>query len=268
MAPVVEPETRYVIHDNGSIPFRVCIISATHVRVEVSKDEDYDDSYETLFEWNDIAEVFVGKSPRNAMTEFSGGYGPRFDGNSILVRRRGEDSGPLRYVYIGSEIYEFEVVAPITKFVSPVGNNCVPYPFAFDATGQHCYLFSERVMLANIPPEHCKDPYEWYYDTCKTLQRRDGKMKIGNQIYNNHFSFASDWREEYQRLQRINREDEDEDDPESLDTISLVVSRNKGRGETRMLSLEEFITQRESFAKDVLHAERLPNFQLLQKRKW
>jgi len=259
----------YFIHDNGARPFHVCVVSPTCVRVEKFTGYDYDEhpaeAYETLFEWDDIAEIFIGKSPLNQMTGFSGGHGPEFDGNSILLRRGGE-GGPLRYVYIGSEIYEFEAPSRITRFVSPVGNNNVPYPFAFDATGTHCYLFLEQVCITQFPVDHRDSPYEWYYDACEQLQRRDGKMKIGNQIYNNHFSYKSDWREEYRRLQRLNRHDED--DPE-CDSICLVPPRNNGGNrQPHPLTAEEFIAQRESFAKDVLHAERLPNFQLLQKRKW
>ena len=42
-------------------------------------------------------EVFIGKSPVNAMTTFSGGHGPRFDGNSILLKREKD------YVFVGDE---------------------------------------------------------------------------------------------------------------------------------------------------------------------
>ena len=42
-------------------------------------------------------EVFIGKSPVNAMTTFSGGHGPRFDGNSVLLKREND------YVFVGDE---------------------------------------------------------------------------------------------------------------------------------------------------------------------
>lgn len=61
------------------------------------------------------------------MTGFSAGYGPEFDGNSILVLL---DSKTNRYVYIGYLIYEFNAPEPITDYYSAVGNSDVPYPVA------------------------------------------------------------------------------------------------------------------------------------------
>ena len=61
------------------------------------------------------------------MTEYSGGYGDEFDGNSILVH-----ISENKYVYIGSSIYSFESQAKIIRYISPVGNSDVPYPYAID----------------------------------------------------------------------------------------------------------------------------------------
>lgn len=265
MAPVEEKTAaatvkHYWILDNGGHPFRVTVTEtedfATHVRVEVELSRGR--GFRTLQEWNFVAKVFIGESPKNPMTEFSGGYGEAFTGNSILVWL-----GDFRYVFIGREIYSFEVAATaITEFVSPVGNSSVPYPFAFDAD-HRCYLFLERIVISGFPMEqHRNDPYEWYYEACQGLQDRHGKLKIGSEIFNNYFHYPqTDWHQEYLRLQRINHDD-DEDDP-GCDEICSV----KKNGQPRPLSLEEFITQRESFARDVLHAERVLHFELLQKRK-
>lgn len=265
MAPVEEKTAaattakHYWVLDNGGRPFRVTVEetenSATNVRVE--KNLSRGRGFRTLLEWYFVAKVFIGKSPKNPMTEFSGGHGEAFNGNSILVWL-----GDFRYVFIGWEIYSFEVAATaITEFVSPVGNNSVPYPFAFDAD-HRCYLFLERIVISGFPiePLHRKSPYEWYYEACEGLQDRHGKLKIGNQIFNNYFHYPkTDWHQEYLRLQRINREDED--DPDQCDSIYLV-----GEHGTRPLSLEEFIAQRETFARDVFHVTGLQNFELLQKR--
>lgn len=76
-------------------------------------------------------EIFIGKSPFNEMTEFSGGYGDRFDGNSILLDLTSEDYTILhKYLFIGHQIYQFITDEKITKYTSSVGNNCVPYPYA------------------------------------------------------------------------------------------------------------------------------------------
>lgn len=74
-------------------------------------------------------QIFIGKSELNEMTEFSGGHGSKWDGNSILLRVA-EESGKHTYVLIGDSVTEFETDEPIIEFVSSVGNNCVPYPYA------------------------------------------------------------------------------------------------------------------------------------------
>jgi len=92
------------------------------------------------YEWNEIIlfnefiaryealEVFIGKSIFNEMTDFSGGYGEKWDGNSILLRISHHNE--FRYVYVGENVFEFVIDEKITKYVSSVGNNCVPYPYA------------------------------------------------------------------------------------------------------------------------------------------
>ena len=82
--------------------------------------------------------VFIGHSPKNKMTEFSGAYGPEFLGNSILVHKK-----DLDYVCIGSDIFEFTALDRILEYVSPVGNNGVPYPYAVDTKGRHYSMLHE-----------------------------------------------------------------------------------------------------------------------------
>ncbi len=157
----------YYIHDNYNRPFKVEI--SKHKISDLSQIEIYkktsgsDNSYETtpilIFESD---QVFVGRSPKIPMTEFSGGYGPKFEGNTILIHL--EDN---EYVFIGQEIYSFESIAPITEYVSPVGNNDVPYPWAIDSAGNY-YLLIEDVILINSKNttsqiENSNDPYDYYY---------------------------------------------------------------------------------------------------------
>ena len=81
------------------------------------------------------------------MTEFSGGHGPAFDGNSLLLK-----NPDGKYVYVGYLIFEFTPLADIVEFVSPVGNNDVPYPYAIDGD-----LGGGEALQGGI------DPYNWYY---------------------------------------------------------------------------------------------------------
>jgi len=105
-------------------------------------------------------EVFIGRSPKNQMTIFSGGFGDRFDGNTILIQQN-----DLQYIYVGGSIFKFTALAQIVKYVSPVGNNLVPYPYAVDLLGNY-YLMEERVVLNNVnltDKKEYQDPYDYYY---------------------------------------------------------------------------------------------------------
>lgn len=151
----------YDIHDNGGRPFQVHISPDKTVQVaERIYTDNYDDpdTFKYIKTFNPT-KVFVGKSPKNAMTKFSGGYGKEFDGNSILLKLR-----PLTYVYIGSEIYQFKARAEIVEYVSPVGNSDVPYPYARDSEGA-AYLMLEQIVCLGYFSTHSakNDPYDTYY---------------------------------------------------------------------------------------------------------
>ena len=154
----------YHMHDNGSRPFKV-IIKGNQVEVfkesddNVSRDRVYETFPRYIFRVND---VFVGNSPQNKWTKFSGGFGPAFNGNSLLLHL-----GFRVYVFIGWEICSFRALYPIVEFVSIVGNNDVCYPYAVDDHHNY-YLLTENVVLKY----HDKllqqmstydNPYEYYY---------------------------------------------------------------------------------------------------------
>ena len=67
------------------------------------------------------------------------------------------------YVFIGDNIYKFRSYAEIVKYVSPIGNNDVPYPYAIDKLGNY-YLMVEYVVFKNIPSNMKNDPYDYYYN--------------------------------------------------------------------------------------------------------
>lgn len=151
----------YFIHDNGGRPFKVIVTKNVGqdsiVRIFRMKDSRYEKNPILTF---DSDRVFVGLSPFNAMTEFSGGYGKYYDGNSLLVHLEGNT-----YVFIGWEIYSFESLARITSFVSPVGNNDVPYPYCIDKYGNY-YLLIDDTVIKNRADEIllCDNPYNYFYE--------------------------------------------------------------------------------------------------------
>ncbi len=158
------PETdTYYIHDNGGRPFKVTVDEQVSIYKQ-QNDNDQKYSSTALFTFNP-QRVFVGKSPLNKMTEFSGGHGSAFDGNSLLLQTDG------KYVFVGHMIFEFTPLSDIVEFVSPVGNNDVPYPYAIDEKGNY-YLLIEGVILGGDlasssagakPRLGGIDPYNWYY---------------------------------------------------------------------------------------------------------
>ncbi len=154
MEPKISNVKTYEIHDNGGRPFTVKI-NQNIVKI-------YKNIYgtnEAKLEKNPTLtytaeQIWVGKSPKNEITEF-GGYGPNFDGNSILLKLKDQ------YIYIGLKIYSFLSIAPIKTYISPVGNNDVPYPYCIDVQNNY-YLMNENVILLNKKIK--EDPYDYYYN--------------------------------------------------------------------------------------------------------
>lgn len=93
--------------------------------------------------------VFIGKSVLNSMTDFSGGYGDKYDGNSILLRVG--DNTEFRYIFIGLNVVEFTTDEVITKYVSSVGNNQVPYPYAESENWCYCMSQIQKSHISNFP---------------------------------------------------------------------------------------------------------------------
>lgn len=131
--------------------------------VEESSENEKNNKYIHILKY-EPARVFIGKSPLNKMTEFSGGHGDRYDGNSFLLEMNDNN-----YIHVGCEIFSFSPKSKIVEYVSCMGNNWVPYPYAVDELG-HYYLMIEDVILLNSNNESLKtfikdggDPYSYYY---------------------------------------------------------------------------------------------------------
>jgi len=105
--------------------------------------------------------VFIGKSEWSPMTIVSDGYGSKFDGNSILLCI--EDR---KYIYIGKNMYSFTSENEIIQYLSPIGNNDIPYPYAIDLEGYY-YLMVENACMKIREGE--EDPYSHYYNIIKYI---------------------------------------------------------------------------------------------------
>jgi hypothetical protein len=158
----------YEIHDNGGRPFYVTVKGKT-ITVEKNmdtfeyKDGKFRDIHKPrkhLFE-KSVNEIFIGKkSP-------TGGYDglkpSEAEGNSILVK------DGSKYMYIGSEIYEFSPVKgdTIEKYYSDIGNSDVPYPYAVGKT--HIYIMLDKVAVEKIFFDMSKNIYQQYYNATTYL---------------------------------------------------------------------------------------------------
>jgi hypothetical protein len=174
----------YETHNNGGRSFRVKIIGH-HVQVWwLSYDATANDFLEAeQFDFY-AQHIMIGQSPKNKDTLFSGGFGPEFDGNSILLHIQDN-----QYVFIGTKIFAFEALNTINRFVSPVGNNDVPYPYACDVLN-NIYLMTENIVLLNNPNIDCLIRAEKMnsviYDACldyDDLDNRDNNSETDDETH-------------------------------------------------------------------------------------
>ena len=98
--------------------------------------------------------------------------------------------------------------AKIIKFVSPVGNNDVPYPYAVDQNNYY-YLLIENVVIKKVTNIH--DPYIDFYNKIlitNIQQPEEYKFKnitdfyIGKNKYN--LNYVTNYSSNYNRLSSIN----------------------------------------------------------------
>jgi hypothetical protein len=158
----------YAIHDNGGRSFFV-IVNGKKISVEKNMNEyklingkftTIENPHKHLFE-KTVDEIFIGKkSP-------TGGYDglkpSEAEGNSILVR------DGSKYIYIGSEIFEFLPINgdTIEKYYSDIGNSDVPYPYAVGRT--HIYIMLDKVAIDKSFFDMKKDIYQQYYEVNNSL---------------------------------------------------------------------------------------------------
>jgi len=163
----------YDIHDNGSRPFRVFVDGSTVsiYRGTLKEDDTYD--YDKLIRSIKVKKVYLGGKKSGL-------------GNSILLHLSGN-----KYMYIGSEIYEFEMLDSIDSYFSMIGNSDVPYPvllgkeyayFMLD----HCYV-SRTQFSPSMTKHDWEESYYRYYgfinpmtgkkDTTKGLEGQSKKVK-------------------------------------------------------------------------------------------
>jgi hypothetical protein len=152
----------YEIHDNGGRPFRVEIQGK---EVILFKNMDtyklVDGKFTTIsnpekqIKQFTADTIFVGKkSPQGG---YDGLKPKEAEGNSLLL-----EVGS-KYVYIGSEIYEWTPVKGdvVEAYYSNIGNSDVPYPYAIGRT--HIYIMLDKVAVEKSFFNMKGDIYQQYY---------------------------------------------------------------------------------------------------------
>lgn len=180
---------KYFIHDNGTRPFLV-YIKGKEVYIYKIRDDVYlDDSfyylkvknrawaYTKLVKHYKVEQIWIGKSPENPMTRYSGGFGPKFDGNSILLQ-----ISKNKYVWIGRTIHQFTMNDEVEIFYSPVGNNNVPYPVIIGTKNIYfidiCFYVDRKHLPENLTNEQWTDLYTLYYDQLEDYSKAIKPVKI------------------------------------------------------------------------------------------
>jgi hypothetical protein len=125
------------IHDNGGRPFK---LMANDTGITIYKYNNFDIEYEPIYD-----EIVY------ELTDYSGfweGYDTscyEMHGNSVLIQVTDSD-----YIYVGWNIYKFSTNELIVDYVSPVGNNDVPYPVAYGVDNVYFMLDNEYISKTHL----------------------------------------------------------------------------------------------------------------------
>jgi len=129
----------YDIHDNGGRPF--CV----HVNKNIVIICEYG-SGKILYVYKAL-KIYIGIDHLTV-----------YDGNSILLQMTKK-----RFIFIGWNIYEFEIEDDIVKYYSPVGNNDVPYP-VLQGTKYVYFMIDYSYVDIELIKGNMEDAYDEYYN--------------------------------------------------------------------------------------------------------
>lgn len=158
----------YQVHDNGGRPFQISIDTSGIDIQKINKSENYDKAFKFL-------------------TKFDGywfGYDTSIhkqNGNSLLIKLHKH-----KYMYIGSEIYEFDTTDEIIDYFSHVGNSDVPYPVAIGTQNIYFMLDCAFISINNLQndpvPYNSDILYGEFYNSPKKNIHKMKCKKIANRI--------------------------------------------------------------------------------------
>ena len=153
-------------HSNGDLPFKI-ITNNAGIKI---------------FE-NDVR-------PKKFILEFTDfiGYWRGFDsspdkmhGNSVLIK-----ISDNKYVSVGNSIYSFETDEKILDYVSPVGNNDVPYPVAFGENNVYFIpdkmLIDENELELEVTVANAYELYREFYGHIGSKKGKHNKIPMKNVV--------------------------------------------------------------------------------------
>ena len=135
--------------DNGGRPYRV-IVNGSNVSIyNGTQKEDYTYDYDKLIRSIKVKKVYLGGKKSGL-------------GNSILLHLSGNN-----YMYIGHEIYEFQMLDSVDTYFSIIGNSDVPYPVLLGTEYvyfmlDHCYV-PRSLFSPSMTKKDWEDAYQRYY---------------------------------------------------------------------------------------------------------
>lgn len=156
---------KYITCDNGTHPYmivvnkdKICVYLACIKNKDYSK-EYYDELFFTLTK-------FVGYWSGYDSSEY------KMHHNSILIKL-----DKYQYMFIGHTIYTFKAKHKIIDFITPMGNNDVPYPIAYDE-GYIYFMLDMKYMernkfSTNLKIENAENIYYEFYRLKKYVKMYD-----------------------------------------------------------------------------------------------
>ena len=141
----------YKTYMNGCNPFKVIITDKIIIILKSNGKYDTSDIWTSYMIVKTYEKVFIGRHSK----KYGNTHKQSFTGNSILIELK-----PLTYLFVGEYVKHIETKEPIIKYISTMGNNYVPYPFALSEN--YAYLLVEPYYLNRADFEDI-DPYQVYY---------------------------------------------------------------------------------------------------------
>lgn len=169
----------YRTHDNGGSPYQV-VVGRDRVSVY-----ELDRSFDEDVYLSRVLEVRRPLAVHPGTWRGRGGYeSPSPKGNSVLIQGRGATC-----IFVGHLLFRFSLVDEFVKFVSPLGNNDVPYPWLvgsrfvyllLEEDGANTVRKGETADVVRVPREEANlaDPWGQYYQLTRAQQRALPRTRI------------------------------------------------------------------------------------------